>query len=241
MEVSTVNFFKKLKKETEYERIQREKEEKIEREKQVKTNIILFTCLLLLVIIGFVVLSISDKKMKTTEQGKSVDVTSTTQSSYSETSAESSSKHVIKETYATSSSKHVIKDSIEDSNINPNNNLEFKHIITDSNDVDAYKAFVEKFRGKTIEFDANIAHMVLSGNYKTRYNILIYSGDYSEISSPGVGFHIQNKNIVNDLKLIGDNIPDTIGAGQNIHIIAEVLDYADNDLIIIDPIETRIR
>lgn len=122
------------------------------------------------------------------------------------------------------------------------NNEEFAHILKDSNDLKSYANFAKKYEGKQIEFDAHIAYMNIHPNKKTRYDFLIYGGDYSETSGYGVPFQIRDKNVVNDLNLIGDNIPDSISEGLNIRLIAEVVKYdSGSGLLIINPIETRIR
>lgn len=132
-------------------------------------------------------------------------------------------------------------ESIEET-ITVKNNEEFAHIINDTtDDYDVYKKFAEKYENKKIEFDANIANMMFHEDKKTRYDFLIYGGDYSNQVSSGAPFQIRDGN-VGGLNLKGDNIPDTIGEGINIHLIAEVIEYDDNaDLLLIKPIETRIR
>lgn len=224
-------FFNKLKKETEEERIQREKEEQLLKEKQARTQKISLIILGSFLVIGFPALYFLDKNDTSSKKTPTETVENTTTSSYKLTTKETSV------TQSTIESSIVFEESI----LTKENNTELAHILNDSSDIDSYKKFVEKYKGQKIEFDGNIANMQKYGNNKTRYNFLVYGGDYSETSTTGVGFHIQNKNVTYDLHLTGDNIPDTIGEGQNISIIAEIIGYADNDLIIIDPVETRIR
>ena len=103
------------------------------------------------------------------------------------------------------------------------------------------KEFANKYKGRTIEFDGNIAYMSNHGSYKTRYDILIYAGDYSETSASGPNFQFVDVNMI-DLNLVGDNIPDYIGKGDNIHIVARVGKYNENSgLFELDPISTEVR
>ncbi len=125
------------------------------------------------------------------------------------------------------------------------NNKEFAHIINDSSDYEAYKKFAKNYKGQKIEFDANIAYMNLHENKTTRYDFLIYAGNYSVDGSTGASgapFQIRDKNVVSDFNFKGDNIPDSISEGLNIHLIAEVVDYdTRGDLLLITPVETRVR
>ena len=102
--------------------------------------------------------------------------------------------------------------------------------------------FAKKYAGRTIEFDGYIANMMLHGNYKTRYNILILAGDYGETTFSGPNFQFEDVNVVNDLHLTGSNIPDTLGMGQNLHITAAVKEYNEtSELFRLEPISTEIR
>lgn len=86
------------------------------------------------------------------------------------------------------------------------------------------KEFAEKYDGKTIEFDGNTAAVQPHGNYTTRFDYLIYAGDYSETSVKGPSFQFRDVNYY-DLHLTGKNIPDVFDVGLNIHIVATVGDY----------------
>jgi len=96
-------------------------------------------------------------------------------------------------------------------------------------------------KGRTIEFDGNIAYMSFHENYDTRYDFLIYAGDYSEDSANGSpAMQIKDVNFY-DLHLTGDNVPEAIGTGDNLHIIAKVDDFINDYLIILKPISSEIR
>jgi hypothetical protein len=101
--------------------------------------------------------------------------------------------------------------------------------------------FAKKYAGKTIEFNGNIADMMQHGDYTTRYDILIYAGDFSETTAIGPSFKFEDVN-VSDLKLTGSEIPENIGTGQNLHITAVVEEYNENSgFLFLKPISTEIR
>jgi hypothetical protein len=101
--------------------------------------------------------------------------------------------------------------------------------------------FAKKYAGKTIEFNGNIAYVTPHENYKTRYDFLIYVGDYSKTSAIGPSFQFKDVN-VSDLHLTGSKIPENITEGQNIHIIAKVVEYNEKQaLFFLKPISTEIR
>jgi Domain of unknown function (DUF4839) len=123
------------------------------------------------------------------------------------------------------------------------NNEDFAAVLAVKNEADPIIGkFAKKYAGRTIEFDGYIANMMLHGNYKTRYNILILAGDYGETTFSGPNFQFEDVNIVSDLNLTGSNIPDTIGRGQNLHITAVVKEYNEaSELFRLEPISTEIR
>lgn len=84
--------------------------------------------------------------------------------------------------------------------------------------------FASKYQGRTIEFDGNVAYVSPHEGYSTRFDYLIYAGDYSETTVSGPSFQFEDVNYY-DLHLEGDNIPDTFGVGLNIHVIAEIEEY----------------
>ena len=101
--------------------------------------------------------------------------------------------------------------------------------------------FAKKYAGRTIEFDGNIAHMMPNEDYTTRYDILIFAGDYSETTFSGPNFKFEDVNVMN-LNLTGAEIPDSIGAGQNLHITAVVEEYDETSgLFFLTPISNEIR
>lgn len=120
------------------------------------------------------------------------------------------------------------------------NNEDLAVLFADGENEELCKAFVDKYRGKTIEFDGNIALVSPHGDYDTRYDFLVYAGDYSESSAYGPAMQFEDKNF-SDLHLTGDNIPEAIKAGDNLHIVATVDDIINNYLIILDPVSIETR
>ncbi|MEW9122697.1 MAG: DUF4839 domain-containing protein [Thermotaleaceae bacterium] len=123
-----------------------------------------------------------------------------------------------------------------------NNNEELAAVLAVKDPSDPIVGeFAKKYAGKTIEFDGNIADMMQNRDYKTRYDILIYAGDYSETTAIGPSFKFEDVN-VSDLKLTGSDIPENIGMGQNLHITAVVKKYnEDSGLFMLKPVSTKIR
>ena len=101
--------------------------------------------------------------------------------------------------------------------------------------------FAMKYAGRTIEFDGNIANMSQHGDYKTRFDFLIYAWDYSETSVSGPNFKFDDCNYY-DLNLKGDNVPDAVGNGDNLHFVAKIEKFDKNSqLFYLDPISTIVR
>lgn len=102
-------------------------------------------------------------------------------------------------------------------------------------------AFASKHEGDILEFDANVNFMSKHGDYDTRWDILLGGGDYSETESSGPTFQYRDVNTINDLRYAGDT-PDTIGAGSNLSVRAEVIEYEERScLFLLKPVETRFR
>lgn len=105
---------------------------------------------------------------------------------------------------------------------------------------ESIQKFSEKHRGQTIAFEANIGAMNNHGSYKTRYDILLTAGPYSETTSPGPAFQFRDENTTSDLHYKGD-AGDTIGVGTNLYIKAEVKEYEPSTcLFLLEPVETTV-
>ncbi len=103
------------------------------------------------------------------------------------------------------------------------------------------KEFAQKYAGRTIEFDGNTAAVNQHGDYKTRFDYLIYTGDYSKTNVSGPSFQFRDVNYL-DLHLTGDSVPDTLGVGLNIHIIATVGEYNETSgLFQLKPVSIKMR
>ena len=61
-------------------------------------------------------------------------------------------------------------------------------------------------------------------NNATIERFVIHAGDYNPNSAHGLSFKFADV-AYHDLHLTGSNIPDSIGTGQNLHIVAEILEY----------------
>src|SRR5690606_7474584 len=119
-------------------------------------------------------------------------------------------------------------------------NADLAALLTGPSDGPTVEAFAKKYADQLIEFDGSIGAMNPHEGYTTRYDILIANGDYSEThSNGGPSFQFRDVNITNDLHLTGD-VPDTIGVGTNVHVIARVGSFKD-PLFQLKPVETRVR
>ncbi len=106
----------------------------------------------------------------------------------------------------------------------------------------AVAEFAAEYRGRTIEFEGNIAAMANHGGYATRYDVLVLAGDYSETSAAGPQFKFEDVNFTIDMNVTGPDIPDTIGVGDNLRVVARVGGYnATSQLFILDPVRTEVR
>jgi hypothetical protein len=90
------------------------------------------------------------------------------------------------------------------------NNEDFAALLAAVDDYDLFKEFAAKYQGRTIEFDGTIGARNCLGDYKTRYDILVFPGDSIESGVTGPNFRFSDVNITSDLRLTGSNIPDTI-------------------------------
>lgn len=113
----------------------------------------------------------------------------------------------------------------EEEHLTVENCEELAAILSVKNEFDqSIKDFAANHKGEIIEFDGNIAYIANHGSYNTRYDILVYGGDYSETSVSGPSFQFEDVGVI-DLGLSGLFLPDFVKAGSNIHIVAEVEGY----------------
>ncbi|MGM0214844.1 DUF4839 domain-containing protein [Enterococcus sp. AZ109] len=142
---------------------------------------------------------------------------------------------------STSSTATIESSVAQETILTEQTNADFAHILQTSDDFEAYRNFATNHKDQTIEFDGNIASIANHEGYSTRYDILIYAGDYSATSATGASFQLKNVSPTT-INFTGDNQPDSLQEGQNIHIVATVVDYNDGgDLIIIEPTTISMR
>lgn len=102
-------------------------------------------------------------------------------------------------------------------------------------------AFAAAHSGQTIAFPGSIGAMGPHGGAKTRYDILVGAGDFSETSSPGPAFQFRDVNTTNNLHWVGA-VPDTIGVGTNLSVTAKVDRYEERScLFLLEPVTTAVR
>lgn len=88
--------------------------------------------------------------------------------------------------------------------------------------------FAEKYDDREIEFDACIVSILNHEDYDTRYDILIYVGDY-EGEGFGYGPSFQFEDVgVYDLGVDDLYLPDYISEGRNVHVVAKVDEYEES-------------
>jgi hypothetical protein len=120
------------------------------------------------------------------------------------------------------------------------NNEDLAALLAVSDD-DLAEEFADKYEGRLIEFDGNIADMANHDDYDTRYDMLIYVGDYDETSAIGPSFKFEDVGIYN-LHLTGSNSPNYVGQGDNLHVIARVEEFnSDTGLFFLEPVSTEVR
>ncbi|OZD18343.1 DUF4839 domain-containing protein [Rhodococcus sp. 06-156-3C] len=131
----------------------------------------------------------------------------------------------------------------EDVVLTPENSPELATLLTltDTCSPDI-AAFAATHRGQTISFPGSIVAMGPHDGAKTRYDILINAGDFSEtFSQPGPSFQFRDENTDSDLHFVG-SVPDTIGVGTNLGVTAEVDRYVENQcLFLLEPVATAVR
>ncbi|MCC9192119.1 DUF4839 domain-containing protein [Arthrobacter sp. zg-Y916] len=119
--------------------------------------------------------------------------------------------------------------------------LAFLLVVTDTCS-ESIAVFAAKHKGESIAFDGSIGAMNPHGDYKTRYDILVGAGDFSETSSPGPAFQFRDVNTTSDLRFMGANVPDSIGVGDNLRITARVVGFEETScLLLLNPVHTSFR
>ena len=134
------------------------------------------------------------------------------------------------ETPSTSSSHSTVVITID-------NNEEFKNLLQ-TDDQNTIKDFIQKYKGQTIEFDGYIADLAKN---KSKYDILIYSGDYNPDEAAGPNFKFVEITLISNPVFKPFN-GENIRKGQNVHIKAKLGGYNEKqELVYLSPIEVSPR
>jgi len=116
------------------------------------------------------------------------------------------------------------------------NNEELSAVLLTKNEFDPIiKKFAEKYSMRTIEFDGYISNVTPYKDYDTRFDVLMYVGDYRTENFYGPNIKMENVGIT--------EYPDVQeSTNQNVHIVAEVWDYDENQgLLMLTPIAIKTR
>jgi hypothetical protein len=102
--------------------------------------------------------------------------------------------------------------------------------------------FATTYQGRTIAFDGFIAFMMNHGTYTTRFDFLIWAGDYrNDPPFYGPAFLFIDKNY-SDLGLTGPNIPESVQQYDNLAFVARVVEYdAESCGLLLWPVSTQSR
>ncbi|WP_314451691.1 DUF4839 domain-containing protein [uncultured Microbacterium sp.] len=126
--------------------------------------------------------------------------------------------------------------------LSANNNAEFAALLGLSDYCSPQIAtFASVHTGQTIEFDGSVGALANHDGARTRYDILLTAGNYSETASAGPAFQYRDVNTTNDLHWT-DEQPDTVGVGDNLHVLAEIVEYEESTcLLLLEPVATAAR
>ncbi|MGT2828244.1 DUF4839 domain-containing protein [Streptococcus hillyeri] len=117
----------------------------------------------------------------------------------------------------------IVEQTKKDQVLTLENNAEFAAILNSDNG-ELAKQFSEKYMGLMVEFDGHIMNIMPHDNYKTRYDILIFGGDYSGTDSTSYhGVNLQFFDVATVAEAF-DSL-DGLSVGQNLHIKARVIEY----------------
>jgi hypothetical protein len=106
---------------------------------------------------------------------------------------------------------------------------------------DTIAQFASRFDGRGIEFDGSIVNVATYDGRTPRYDILISPGDFDETSAVGPTFQFQRVRTA-ELNLVGSGTSDELVLGNDVHVIAEIIDYQDSScLFFLDPVSTSLR
>lgn len=173
--------------------------------------------------------SIVEKSVEKTNEASSTSQSSTSISSSSTSTSSSSTEYS-----STSPAQSAV--------ITTENNEEFKALLQTDNS-STITNFIQKYKGQIIEFDGHIADIAHYKNYKTKFDMLIYGGNYlgAEQAPSGPNFKFVNITTVSNAAFNSFN-GENISKGQNVHIKAQIGNYnSTQDLVYLSPIEVSPR
>ena len=173
--------------------------------------------------------SIVEKSVEKTNEASSTSQSSTSMSSSSTNTSSSST-----ESLSTSPAQSAV--------ITTENNEEFKALLQ-TDDSSTITNFIQKYKGQVIEFDGHIADIAHYKNYKTKFDMLIYGGNYlgAEQAPSGPNFKFVNITTVSNAAFNSFN-GENISKGQNVHIKAQIGNYnSTQDLVYLSPIKVSPR
>ena len=107
------------------------------------------------------------------------------------------------------------------------NSAEFVAVLEEANPgAPSVKVFAEEYKGRVIEFDGNVAASSPHGKYKTRFDMLIYDGNFDFDSARGPNFRLTSIG-PEDIKAKDGylHLPSLFAAGSNLHVKAEIEYY----------------
>lgn len=99
-------------------------------------------------------------------------------------------------------------------------------------------AFASEYSGRVIEFDGCVINMQNHESFTTRWDVLLGAGDFDPNSMRGPNFRLTDVNF-SEMNVTGG---DSVYAGLNVHVVAEVGQYnANTTLFELDIISMEIR
>lgn len=127
--------------------------------------------------------------------------------------------------------------------ITTESNPDFASLVTLGDNCDAsIGEFAAAHRGRHIAFDGYIGSMAPHGGFDTRFDILIVAGDFDPDVAWGPSFLYRDVNTTFDLHYVDEDIPDSIGVGDNLRVTAEVVEFDSvSCLLYLEPVATEFR
>lgn len=136
----------------------------------------------------------------------------------------------------------VVSETPQEGVLTIENNADLAALLTGPADGPAVEAFAAQYEGQLVEFDASVVALANHDGYATRYNLLLMAADFSETTSIGPNFQFRDVNTTSDLHYTNDSPTETIGVGNNLHVVARVGNFEpDSTLFLLEPVATTFR